>query len=538
MKELTLSITTTVNDALSSEATLNVLSGTLNISAADDAICSDYVLNIGAEGTDGPTINISSSYEGLEAATLNVYSGSVTLHAEDDGVNAANSDLTGYSYACSIYGGKLYIDVANGDGIDSNGTLSIYGGEVEIYSSEQSDNSPLDSDGAFTLEGGTVLAVGMGNMSQMPSSAGQAYVSFGAGGGFGAGGFFGGQRPDGQTMPDGGEPPALPDGQAPADGTTPPALPDGQRPDFRGGADGQTPADMPTPPDGQTMPDGGRGGFFGGQDMQSGGSAISVKAGDAITILDSAGSTVYSAKAVRSANYIFFSSAALKSGETYTLSINGTEAATAAASADGSGRGGFPGGGQRPDGSQTPPEADSAGFDDVSASAWYYPAVQFVSGRGLMNGVGNRAFDPNTSVSRAMTAAILYRMAGSPAVEYSAVFSDVADGTWYSDAVVWAAQSGVAGGYTDGSFRPSETISREQLAALLYRYAVKNGGGSASGELSRFSDAASVSAWAEEALKWATAAGVMNGDTSGRLNPRGGASRAELAQMLMNYTGV
>ena len=263
VKELTLNITANANDALKSDQELNILSGNITINATDDAIKSDYVLNIGAEGTEGPTINVVKSYEGIEAATLSVYSGNITVHASDDGMNAANADLTGYSFALNIYGGTLYVD-AQGDGLDSNGTLTLAGGTVEVYSSSRNDNAPLDSDGTLTLSGGTVLAVGTGGMAQTPNNAKQRYVSFGAGGMGGPGG------PGGP---------------------------------------------------------GGGGGWHPGQ--PGSGSNISIAAGDSITVRDASGNVLYSATAVRAASYVFFSSAALVSGQTYTLLVNGTAVATA-----------------------------------------------------------------------------------------------------------------------------------------------------------------------------------------------------------------
>ena len=185
IRELTLNVTANVNDGIKSDQELNILSGKITVSAADDGIKSDLTLNIGAECTDGPTIVISDCYEGVEAANINIYSGDITVHAQDDGMNAANSDLSGYAFSCDIYGGNIYIDAEQGDGIDSNGTLGIYGGNVRVFSSQQNDNSPLDSETGFTISGGTVLAVGSAGIAEAPRFAGQPYVVFGGMGGFG-----------------------------------------------------------------------------------------------------------------------------------------------------------------------------------------------------------------------------------------------------------------------------------------------------------------------------------------------------------------
>ena len=194
IQDVTLNITANVNDGLKADKELSILSGSVTVSAADDGIKCDYVLNIGAEGTDGPTILIRSSTEGIEAATLNVYSGSVTVHATDDGINAANSDLTGYSFSYNQYGGTVVVDVTAGDGVDSNGTIRLAGGTLEVYTPSQGDGDPLDSERGTSFEGATVLAVGHLGMAQ-GYSASTPYVSFGsAAGGMGGFGGMGGSQ--------------------------------------------------------------------------------------------------------------------------------------------------------------------------------------------------------------------------------------------------------------------------------------------------------------------------------------------------------
>ena len=189
VKEVTLNITADVNDGLKSDKELNILSGNITVSAVDDGIKCDYVLNIGAEGTDGPTINVKKSTEGIEAATLNIYSGKITVNATDDGINAANSDLKSYSFSYNQYGGSVYVNVTNGDGIDSNGTINLIGGTLEVYSPAQGDGDPLDSERGTYFKGATVLAVGHLGMAQ-GYNATTPYVVFGSttgnmGGGFG-----------------------------------------------------------------------------------------------------------------------------------------------------------------------------------------------------------------------------------------------------------------------------------------------------------------------------------------------------------------
>ena len=130
IRDLTLTISAPVNDAINAEASLTILSGDLTIDAGDDAVHSDYYLTVGAAGTDGPTITVNSCNEGLEAADLNIAGGNITIHAGDDCLNAANSDLTGYAFTLSISGGTLVMDTTSGDGIDSNGTLTSGGTEL------------------------------------------------------------------------------------------------------------------------------------------------------------------------------------------------------------------------------------------------------------------------------------------------------------------------------------------------------------------------------------------------------------------------
>ena len=170
-------------------------------------------------------------------------------------------------------------------------------------------------------------------------------------------------------------------------------------------------------------------------------------------------------------------------------------------------------------------------FADVSVSAWYYDAVKFVSGNGLMNGLDSTVFAPDANLSRAELAQILYNKEGKPAVSGGSAFTDTAAGAWYADAVTWAAAKNIVGGYGNGLFGPDDNITREQLAAMLWRYA---GEPMSVREIS-FSDADQISGFARAAVRWAVENGVLNGKGSSILDPRGFATRAEAAQMLKNY---
>lgn len=173
-----------------------------------------------------------------------------------------------------------------------------------------------------------------------------------------------------------------------------------------------------------------------------------------------------------------------------------------------------------------------ARFADLALEAWYHDGVHYCLENGLMVGAGANAFSPDAAASRGMIATILWRTAGSPAVDYLMAFDDADAAAYYGEAVRWAAGEGVVDGYGDGRFGPDTPITREELATMLYRYA---GSPAASGEhLAGFADADEVSGWAADAMSWAVANGVING-RDGLLAPRSGATRAEMAAMLMRF---
>ena len=179
----------------------------------------------------------------------------------------------------------------------------------------------------------------------------------------------------------------------------------------------------------------------------------------------------------------------------------------------------------------------AARFEDVNLNAWYHDGVHYCVENGLMVGTGETTFAPQTTTSRAMIATILWRQAGSPVVNYLMDFSDVAQDMWYSEAIRWAASEGIAVGYGDGRFGPNDPITREQLATMLYHYEQKQGGGFVGMWAFRldFSDVAEVSEWAYEPMCWMVMHGVIEGMDDGRLAPKGNATRAEAAAMLMRF---
>lgn len=174
-------------------------------------------------------------------------------------------------------------------------------------------------------------------------------------------------------------------------------------------------------------------------------------------------------------------------------------------------------------------------FNDVSESEWFYEAVKYVYDKGMMNGVSDTSFAPYSNLTRGMIAQVLYNLEGKPAVSGSA-YTDVAADQWYNDAVNWAAQKGIVTGYGDGTFGPMDNITREQMAAILYRYAQYKGYDvSAKGDLTAFTDGNTVSDWAKDAMSWAVGTALFNGKGDGILDPTTTATRAEVAKILMTY---
>ena len=181
-------------------------------------------------------------------------------------------------------------------------------------------------------------------------------------------------------------------------------------------------------------------------------------------------------------------------------------------------------------------EAPDLPFSDVTESDWFYDAVTYAYENGLMDGVGMGLFAPNSDTTRAQLVTILHRLAGQPAPSGDSGFSDVETGTWYTDAVAWAAQNGIVNGVSDTQFAPGDDITREQLAVILYRYATYQGYDvSQRADLSGFVDAGTISTYAQEALSWANAQGLVLGFEDDSLRPQGTATRAQIAAVLMRF---
>ena len=501
------------DDGIHADGNLKITGGTVTVSAGDDGLKAEYDVTI-----SGGTVTVSNSYEGVEGATVNLMGGSGRITASDDGVNAANSDLSGYSFQLNIAGGTWYVN-AGGDGLDSNGSVTISGGTTEVYAAANDGNGALDSETGITYSGGTVLAVGMSGMAETPSSG--TYVAFGASG-FG-GGMMGG-------MP--GEQPGNFGGQQPGNFGGP-----------QGGFGRMSNTDSASATVETTAFQPGQMGGFGQQ--QSTGS-VSISAGDSLVIKDSSGNTLYSATAVKSANSVVFATDGLVSGESYTLYVNGSAAATATAAA-GSGMGGGMMGGmpgqngtmgagempELPDGDQLPEQRNGqtpvAGSDTEEVGAaidsglatqnlqrnyqgsvtrgdvaqMFINLIEQASGEnidsflaehgaqidngaftdthdravlaanalGIINGTGNGAFSPNATLTRAQLAAILGRVAGvmgQDTTGYTHSFTDVT-GHWVSTELGWAVQNGIINGRGNGIFDPDTPVTTQEAIAITYR---------------------------------------------------------------------
>lgn len=491
------------DDALHANTDVTISGGTLTLATGDDGVHADNDLVIGTKGassTSTPRINITASYEGLEGTTVTVYSGDIDVAASDDGVNAANSTLGERSdkYAINIAGGDLYID-AGSDGLDSNNDINITGGKVEVYGADAMMDAAIDYDGTFTLSGGTLFGAGM-----EPSAGTQAYIAVGetspSGGGMGGGPNGGqGMTPPGDANGTNGNPP------------TPPS--------FSGSTDGATGTTRPTKPSGGNMNGGQQVGAPANRE-----SALGIKEGSVITVQDSSGKTLYTATARGSMSSVIFSSADIKEGETYTVLVDGTSVGTAEAklgTADSSSSNSSfkPGQGGQPN--QNGSQATVGSFKDVPQNSWFAGAVQYVTSNSLMNGTSTTAFSPNANMSRGMLMTVLARYAGE----------STEDGTvWYEKGMNWAKNKGIS----DGS-APNRNITREQLAAMLYRYAGEPDGAA---DLSAYTDAGSVSAYAEKAVQWCVKNGILTGKTSSTLAPKATATRAECAVMLQRFAAL
>ena len=174
---------------------------------------------------------------------------------------------------------------------------------------------------------------------------------------------------------------------------------------------------------------------------------------------------------------------------------------------------------------------ENTGFSDVSADSWYAEAVTYCREHSLMFGASDTAFAPENDLTRTQLAAVLYRIAGSPAVTGRDAFTDTPDGAWYADAVLWASRQNLVSGYSGGLFGPDDPVSREQMTTILWRSA----GSPAAGGNGNYSDASTISTYAATAAAWASVNGIVRPTSGGMFSPKANATRAQVADALMNY---
>ena len=187
--------------------------------------------------------------------------------------------------------------------------------------------------------------------------------------------------------------------------------------------------------------------------------------------------------------------------------------------------------------SESEPGPEALPYEDVNFTDWHYNAVDYAYRNGIMTGINPTTFAPNDPLARAQFAVILHRLNGTPAMDYTDRFHDVGEGLWYTDAILWAADTGVVTGYSNGNFGPSDYINREQMALMMYRYAGYKGyDTSARADFGSYQDAANVSDFAKEAMQWAVGEGIITGKyQETQLDPQGNATRAECATIMMRF---
>lgn len=176
-------------------------------------------------------------------------------------------------------------------------------------------------------------------------------------------------------------------------------------------------------------------------------------------------------------------------------------------------------------------------FSDVKENDWFYATVKYAGENGIMNGVSETEFAPNTTLTRAMLVTILYRVEGSPRLNSDSKFTDVSSSEWYSAPVIWAAENGIVNGVSETEFAPNQAITREQIAAIMYRYAGVKGYDTTQGGMAvrEFEDYEAISSWAKEAMQWAVNTKLISGKTETTINPLDAATRAESATIIMRF---
>lgn len=488
----------------------------------DGTFYSFVSMNIDGEEEDTGVLNINAGFEGLDTELhLTINGGNVNIYSQDDGINCNEDDVS----VVTINGGRVHILAglgAEGDGVDSNGFLVINGGTVISMAKPISD-SGLDSDKGSYINGGTVVALGSTmDWAEADDSndAGQVTMNL--------------RFNDSQSSDE---------------------------------------AIIVTDTDGKIVfaydPD--KDEVAGSQARSYKGAVVSCSAfevgksyyvyvGGDIEGTEIAG--VYDVSTVTG-----FTADAKQQcyAGTFTTGFPGFPGPGGAPDFSGGfpsfpGPGGFPGFGGN-NNSQSAEEYTSEfymedkvnnfssvidkeeaamkAFSDVKSNSWYYDAVKYAVNSGMMNGATSTSFNPTGEVTRGMMAAILYRLAGEPEVSGKNKFADVQAGMYYEKAIIWADANGIMSGYSNSEFGPSDSITREQLATALFRYAQYKGMNAVTlaEHLAHFSDRDQISSYAVSAFQWAVGSGLIQGSNN-QLSPKGTATRAQVAQILMNYSEI
>lgn len=503
-------------DGIQADGDLTISGGTFHVKTNgghttaltdDSASCKGFKAG-GALTVTGGTLTVDSADDALHASTdVTISGGTLTLATGDDGVHADNGLVIGTKGASSTSTPRINI-TASYEGLEGT-TVTVYSGDIDVAASDDGVNAASSTLGersdkyAINIAGGDLYidagSDGLDSNNDISMTGGKVEV-YGADAVMDAAIDY-----DGTFTLSGGT--LFGAGMEPSAGTQ---------------------AYIAV---GETSPSGGMGGGPHGQGAGQGGqqggapanreSALGIKEGSVITVQNSSGKTLYTATARGSMSSVIFSSADIKEGETYTVLVDGTSVGTAEAklgTADSSSSNNMfkPGQGGRPN--QNGSQATVGSFKDVPQNSWFASAVQYVTSNSLMNGTSTTAFSPSATMSRGMLMTVLARYAGE-STEGGAV--------WYEKGMNWAKSKGVS----DGS-APNRNITREQLAAMLYRYAGEPDG---TADLSAYTDAGSVSAYAEKAVQWCVKNGILTGKTSSTLAPKATATRAECAAMLQRF---
>ena len=496
-------------DGIQADGDLTISGGTFHVKTNgghttaltdDSASCKGFKAGKTLTVTGG-TLTVDSADDALHAnADVSITGGTLTLATGDDGVHADNDLVIGAKGSSSTTTPKISI-TASYEGLEGT-TVNVYSGDIDVAASDDGVNAASSQLGersdkyAINIAGGDLYidagSDGLDSNNDISMTGGKVEV-------YGAD--------------------AMMDAAIDYDGTF--TLSGGTL--FGAGME-PTAGTQAYIAVGETSPSGGKADGKPSGNLPNRESALGIKEGSVITVQDSSGKTLYTATALGSMSSVIFSSADIKEGETYTVLVDGTSVGTAEAKLgttdSSSSMGTFkPGQGGQPN--QNGSQATVGSFKDVPQNSWFASAVQYVTSNSLMNGTSTTAFSPSATMSRGMLMTVLARYAGE---------STEGGTVWYEKGMNWAKNKGIS----DGS-APNRNITREQLAAMLYRYAGEPDGAA---DLSAYTDAGSVSAYAEKAVQWCVKNGILTGKTSSTLAPKATATRAECAAMLQRFAAL